>query len=91
MKISVCPVNYNSDKTAIIFHCYNRNHKNTMVVYGIFETEIFEIKKAKIVDLRIFENMVKKLNNFGFTNENYNKNNPSYLSNIQCFMQNNKT
>lgn len=73
MKISVCPVNYNSDKTAIIFHCYNRNHKNTMVVYGIFE------------------NMVKKLNNFGFTNENYNKNNPSYLSNIQCFMRNNKT
>ena len=86
MKISVCPVNYNSDKTAIIFHCYNRNHKNTMVVYGIFE-----IKKVKIVDLRIFENMVKKLNNFGFTNENYNKNNPSYLSNIQCFMRNNKT
>lgn len=89
MKISVCPVNYNSDETAIIFHCYNRNHKNTMVVYGIFETETFEIKKAKIVDLRIFENMVKKLNNFGFKNENFNKNNPNYRSNICSFLYGN--
>lgn len=87
MKILVSPVSYNHDETAVVFHCYSKDRKNTMIVYGIFETETFEIKKFKIVDLRILEKIIDKIINFGFKNENFNKNNPDYRSNIRSFLR----
>lgn len=54
------------------------------------KSETFEIKKFKIVDLRVLEKMIDKIINFGFENENFNKNNPDYRSNIRGFLHGNK-
>ena len=43
MKIIVSPVDYNHDETAIIFYCRAKDREDYMRVYGIFDTEQFEI------------------------------------------------
>ena len=76
MKIIVSPVDYNHDETAIIFYCRAKDREDYMRVYGIFDTEQFEIIESRITDITIFRKMVEKLNDFGFENEKYKENNP---------------
>ena len=75
MKIIVSPVDYNHDETAIIFYCRAKDREDYMRVYGIFDTEQFEIIESRITDITIFRKMVEKLNDFGFENEKYKENN----------------
>lgn len=74
MKIIVSPVDYNHDETAIIFYCRAKDREDYMRVYGIFDTEQFEIIESRITDITIFRKMVEKLNDFGFENEKYKEN-----------------
>ena len=78
-----------------IFREYNRiNGKTCCVdiarVYGIFDTEQFEIIESRITDITIFRKMVEKLNDFRFENEKYKENNPNFDINIVKLMCNNK-
>lgn len=90
MKVIVIPVDYNHDETAILFYCRAKDRDDYMRVYGIFDTETFEILESKITDITIFRKMVEKLNDFGFENENYNQNNPNFDINVAMLMCNNK-
>lgn len=90
MKIIVSPVDYNHDETAIIFYCRAKDREDYMRVYGIFDTEQFEIIESRITDITIFRKMVEKLNDFGFENERYKENNPNFDINIVKLMCNNK-
>lgn len=86
MKIIVSPVDYNHDETAIIFYCRAKDREDYMRVYGIFDTEQFEIIESRITDITIFRKMVEKLNDFGFENEKYKENNPNFDINIVKLM-----
>lgn len=90
VKIIVSPVDYNHDETAIIFYCRAKDREDYMRVYGIFDTEQFEIIESRITDITIFRKMVEKLNDFGFENEKYKENNPNFDINIVKLMCNNK-
>lgn len=90
MKIIVSPVDYNHDETAIIFYCRAKDCEDYMRVYGIFDTEQFEIIESRITDITIFRKMVEKLNDFEFENEKYKENNPNFDINIVKLMCNNK-
>lgn len=61
MKIIVSPVDYNHDETAIIFYCRAKDREDYMRVYGIFDTEQFEIIESRITDITIFRKMVENL------------------------------
>lgn len=54
MKVIVIPVDYNHDETAILFYCRAKDQDDYMRVYGIFDTETFEILESKITDITIF-------------------------------------
>lgn len=90
MKVNVIPVDYNEDQTAVIFYCKATGQGDYMRVYGIFDTETFKIFESKITDITVFRKMIEKLNDFGFENENYNKNNPDFDINVAMLMCNNK-
>jgi len=90
VKIIVSPVDYNHDETAIIFYCRAKDREDYMRVYGIFDTEQFEIIESRITDITIFRKMVEKLNDFRFENEKYKENNPNFDINIVKLMCNNK-
>lgn len=77
-------------EVAIIFYCRAKDREDYMRVYGIFDTEQFEIIESRITDITIFRKMVEKLNDFGFENEKYKENNPNFDINIVKLMCNNK-
>lgn len=61
MKIIVSPVDYNHDETAIIFYCRAKDREDYMRVYGIFDTEQFEIIESRITDIIFLEKWLKNL------------------------------
>lgn len=64
MKIIVSPVDYNHDETAIIFYCRAKDREDYMRVYGIFDTEQFEIIESRITDITIKDSVDKIINWF---------------------------